>query len=302
MLKLLNKLIFIVVVSVGLISVSQANTEQKQFSSADKEVLKFGKRLVEKSLRRTHGKVTLKKMKIAYVKDLKDYKGWKGYILSLELNVPGQVIKDSLKLFSNGQIISVELFKLENGMELSKILFPPLDKSFYNPKYIISGNKNAKHKIVVFSDPECPFCKEYVPDLLGAVKKYPNDFVVYHYIYPLERIHPASKTLSLLTLLATKDGKKDVELKVYQKDFDDTVDYKNRKVNMKKLLLKFNKLFGTNYTKKDLENKQLLRELKDQIQMAEKVFVRGTPAVFFDGEYDYTRYKYEKFIKNDKKK
>jgi thiol-disulfide isomerase/thioredoxin len=291
MLKLLSKLSLIIVLSLSLFG-----TENIKLNKTEKKVLKFGKRLIEKSIRRTKGKVTLKEVKIVYQKELKEYDGWKGYILALELKVPGQTIKDTLKLFSDGKLITMELFKLQNGMEISKTLFPPLTMQYYNENNLLQGNINAKHKIVVFSDPECPFCREFIPEIIKSTKKYPKDFALFYYPFPLERIHPSAKALTLLSMLAHKDGKKDVELKVYKEDFEDCVNYKLRKVDMNKLLLKFNKLFDTKYTQKDMDNKELNKELASEISMAEKVYVRGTPTVFFDGEYDNTRYKYEKFI------
>lgn len=56
------------------------------------------------------------------------------------------------------------------------------------------GPEQGTHKLAVFDDPDCPFCRrfhqEVLPDLLR------NRVTVYVFLYPLERLHPDAKAKS----------------------------------------------------------------------------------------------------------
>jgi len=53
------------------------------------------------------------------------------------------------------------------------------------------GPANAKVTIVVFSDFECPYCREFAKTMrINVPKKYPNDVRVIFEDFPLESIHP----------------------------------------------------------------------------------------------------------------
>lgn len=70
------------------------------------------------------------------------------------------------KHFLSGSIINIaerknltqERFEEINRVDVSQI---PLNDA------IVAGNKNAKHKVIVFTNPDCPYCK----DLHGEIKK-----------------------------------------------------------------------------------------------------------------------------------
>lgn len=56
----------------------------------------------------------------------------------------------------------------------------PLDKAIK----VVKGN--GSRKLVVFSDPDCPYCKKLEQkDLLGM-----TDVTIYTFLYPLEELHP----------------------------------------------------------------------------------------------------------------
>ncbi len=58
----------------------------------------------------------------------------------------------------------------------------PLDKA------IVSGNPDARLSMAVFTDPECPYCKQ----LEKALQQMP-DIRVYTFLYPLTQIHPQAR-------------------------------------------------------------------------------------------------------------
>lgn len=72
--------------------------------------------------------------------------------------------------------------------ELTKVDFStlPLDQAIK----VVKGN--GSKKLVVFSDPDCPYCKRLEQkELIGI-----SDVTVYTFLYPLEQLHPDSANKS----------------------------------------------------------------------------------------------------------
>ena len=58
----------------------------------------------------------------------------------------------------------------------------------------ILGSINAQVKLVVFSDPECPFCKDFNSTVEQAFKEYGKDkLAIVFRAFPLDAIHPKSR-------------------------------------------------------------------------------------------------------------
>ena len=64
----------------------------------------------------------------------------------------------------------------------------PLDKA------VKEVRGNGQRKLVVFSDPDCPFCKKLERESLSQLK----DVTVYTFLYPLEQLHPDAPRKSRL--------------------------------------------------------------------------------------------------------
>ncbi len=228
---------------------------------------------------------------IAKVVDLKDVPGWKAYILTIDLELLKQnnrviTIKDVI--FSNGKYLSRAFVDIDTKKKLKdkilKSFSPDAPLSYYDDEHLLYGNKNAKYKVLVFSDPQCPFCQDFVPDLMKFVKKHPKDFALYYYHMPLS-IHPGSDTIVKAEMVAQKKGYKDIDLKVYEAQFDmDTKD-------PKKVLKAFNKKLKTNITLDDIKDKNVLKRFSDDLYKANKILVSGTPSIYVNGKYDIGREK-----------
>jgi thiol:disulfide interchange protein DsbC len=54
---------------------------------------------------------------------------------------------------------------------------------------LIVGNKKAKNKVIVFTDPDCPFCGKLHEELKKVVEKR-KDIAFYLKLYPLTQLHP----------------------------------------------------------------------------------------------------------------
>lgn len=105
-----------------------------------------------------------------------------------EVFLDGQIIYTDEKLsflIVEGRLIDPKNKRditAERMDELTKVNFSslPFDKAIK----VVKGNGNRK--LVVFSDPDCPYCKKLEQkDLMGM-----NDVTVYTFLYPLEELHP----------------------------------------------------------------------------------------------------------------
>ncbi|WP_457744562.1 DsbA family protein [Sulfurimonas sp.] len=222
---------------------------------------------------------------------LKEVKGWNAYIVDVKArlkNKPKSLIKQKMIWFSNGQVITKDLIDLKTGQNLVETVKPKFKNEYYRAENLIYGNKNAKHKVVIFSDPLCPFCRSFVPGAIKSMKKEPNKFAIYYYHFPLIRIHPASATLVRAAIAAELQGVKDVVLKLY------TLKVNPREKNVNKILAAFNKVEGTHITLSDINSKLVKKQLKADATVASDLMVAGTPTVYLDGKIDKTKKKYLK--------
>lgn len=254
-------------------------------NSIDNSVLKFEKKRFSKNKR-----IEIKDVKISLKKQMPQ-KGWYGYIIDLDAKMAGNPIKAKDIVFSNGEVIAPELFDIKTGMPLKDLMTPTLSKDYYNKEHLIAGNHQAKDKIVVFSDPLCPFCMDYVPDVIEHVNRNKDSIALYYYHFPLLRIHPAAEPLSRLMDIAKKKGIKDIESKVYRADWDKY--FTGREKNTQKIVDAFNKEFNTSITLAEINNKNLQEKIFKDISMGEEVMVQGTPTIFVNGEQDKSKLKYE---------
>ena len=222
---------------------------------------------------------------------IKEVKGWNAYIVDVKAVLkqrPKKIINQKMIWFSNGDVITKDLVDLKSGQNLLEVVKPQFKDAYYRPENLIYGNKDAAHKIVIFSDPLCPFCKGFVPGALQNLKKEPNKFAVYYYHFPLLRLHPASGTLVKAAVAAELQGVKNVILRLY------TVKINPREKDVNKILAAFNKVEGTNITVADINSEAVKKQTKNDVDVARDLMVAGTPTVYLDGKIDNTKKKYLK--------
>lgn len=217
-------------------------------------------------------------------------KGWYGFVIDVNAQIANKNLNAKDILFSNGEVVAPELVNMKTGKSFKDLMTPELTSIYYSKKRLIAGNDNAKDKLVVFSDPLCPFCIEYIPNVIEYVKKH-DDIALYYYHFPLLQLHPASKTIVEAMLVAKQKGIKDVELKVYKANFAKQVDAEEKDKN--KILKVFNKLLNTDIKLSELNNKAIDEEVFTDINMGENVMVEGTPTIFVNGKQDKTKLEYE---------
>jgi len=229
-------------------------------------------------------------VKVVEVKPLKNLKGWDTYIVAVKAvlkDKPKETIKQNMIWFSNGKVITKEFNDLSNGESYNEMVKPNFQASYYTKENLVYGNTDAKHKIVIFSDPLCPFCTDFAPAALTYMKKHPKTFAVYYFHYPILRIHPASAIIIRAAVVAERKGVKDVVINMYKTEINP------HEKDVGKILVAFNKAVGSHVTQKEISTADITKHINHDIEIAKKVFVAGTPTIYVDGKIDKTRKLYK---------
>lgn len=195
---------------------------------------------------------------------------WTGYFVALKVDVMESGSIETLPLtsilFTDGKRV-IEEIQTPLAQEIKQDLVPKINPSMYGLDHHVAGNINAKHKIVVFSDPICPGCRKAIPQILNRVRNNPAEFSLYFYHYPLERIHPEAVNIVKGMIALQGMGKKDVIDRVYKEEIQNIDDLKGLYGNFK-------------ITKKDIQH------YKNDLEVTEKLAVGGTPTLYYDGVAD----------------
>ena len=223
---------------------------------------------------------------------VKKLKGWDAFIVKVDATVKAKPknrsIKQKMIWFSNGSVITQELIDLKLGTSLKELVAPSFKAEYYKKENLIYGNANAEHKVAIFSDPLCPFCRSFVPASINTMKKQPKKFAIYYYHFPLPSLHPAAVELVKAAVAAELKGIKDVVLNLYK------VEINSKEKDIKKILAAFNKEMKTNIKPADLKSAAVMKHIKHDLEVADALMVGGTPTMFFDGKLDKTKKKFEK--------
>lgn len=228
-------------------------------------------------------------VKVLGKNSVEGHENWSAYIVELDaiLKKDGRQVTQKMLWFSDGKVLTKELFDIESAKEMGDFVTIPFKDEYYKRENLISGNQNSKYKVAIFSDPLCPFCKSYVPEAINFMKKEPNKYAVYYYHFPLETLHPAAVELVKAAIALELKGRKNVVLDLYKVK----VDPKER--SHEKILAEFNKTMKSNIKPFELLSKEVTAHFKSDLEIAEKMMVNGTPMVFFDGKLDKTKMKYK---------
>ena len=238
-------------------------------------------------------------IKILEQKPLEQIPNWNAYIVELNVTLKRKSKKIHQKniVFSNGTYITNDFTNIENGSSLKDLIRPKFKDEYYKKENLISGDENSKHKIAIFSDPLCPFCRTFVPKALKYMMADSKKYAVYYYNLPLPNIHPASVVLVKAVIAAELKKQKPDMIALYTSIQPKSskrpyyVAYGERDV--KKILKVFNDVMGTDIKPSDLKSKEVLDRYNEDIKISEDLMVNGTPSVYVDGEYDKSKQKYK---------
>lgn len=224
--------------------------------------------------------------------DMEKPKGWKAYVVELKGKAKRgdqeQPISQRSIYFVGDGLITSDLYDLKSGQKINSSLSPTFKEKYYDKAHLLFGNADAAHKVVIFSDPLCPFCRSFVPEALVYMKPYPKTFAVYYYHFPLSSLHPAAVPLVKAAIAAELLGEKDVVTRLYK------VEVNGRETNQQKILDAFNSVAKTKLTLKEITTPQVEQHLAHDLSVAQEHLVNGTPTIFIDGKMDPTKAKYKK--------
>ncbi|SFV57876.1 hypothetical protein MNB_SV-6-137 [hydrothermal vent metagenome] len=231
------------------------------------------------------------KAKIVDVQSVKGHAPWSAYLAIITFQNRGQDVSIPKIIFSDGKLMTTELVDYKKKIDFSREIKPKLPESIYDSSHLLFGNQNAKHKLVVFSDPQCPFCMEIVPKIMKAAKEHPDTIALYYYHFPLIQLHPVSEVLVRIIHVAQELGRKDIVEKIYTLKIDP------RERDVDRIIKAVKDHTGFPVTKEQIDDPKVLATIKKDEESAEELMVSGTPTVFVDGKWDKMRNRYKLLIK-----
>ncbi len=182
---------------------------------------------------------------------------------------------------------------LTSGKSYKNSLSLDIDAKAYTKEHLLAGNFNAPNKLVIFSDPLCPFCMDFVPEVIRDVEKNPETFALFYYHLPLS-IHPAAPGLIRAMLVAEEKGDKDVVRKVYDEVFD------LKKADDIQILKEFNAALKTNITPSEIVQDRIVKRMQADQEYATNLMINSTPTIYLNGKKDDEKIGYRKLIKEKK--
>ena len=252
----------------------------------NKTLVKYVKRNVVKN-----PQVKVKGITVLETKTHKDLPGWTVILATMNLNYQKKDINAPEMMFVKDGLITSHLINQKTGNDYRNEIKPTVPKSMYNKEHLLFGNKDAKHKVLIFSDPQCPFCMEIVPEIFRAAKANPTKLAVYYYHLPLLKLHPVADVLTRVMHVAQHEGKNDMVEKLY------SLKINARETDVKKILAAVKKHANYTVTPAQIDAKSVKAAIKADKDAAGKMMVAGTPTIYIDGEWDKMRDGYKKLIK-----
>ena len=269
-----------------LLMISLLITATVQAKMSDNELKSFYKRFII-----SKPSIKINKIDVLEIVKIKEMPGWEAYLTVMNLEYQGKKLSAPQILFVNGDLATPVLMNRKTNINYAKELRPTVPNSLYDDSHLLFGNKNAKHKVLVFSDPQCPFCIEMVPGIMKAAKEHPDAIALYYYHFPLIRLHPVSAVLVRIMHVAQELGRKDVIEKMYTLKIDP------RETDVDKIIKAVKDHTGFPVTKEQINDPKVLAVIKKDSKAAERLMVSGTPTVFVDSKWDKMRDKYKLLIK-----
>ncbi|WP_331774774.1 thioredoxin domain-containing protein [Sulfurospirillum sp. 1612] len=144
----------------------------------------------------------------------------------------------NISIFTHGDYIFPDAIDLKTGMSIKdKMQRVQINKNIAkvfkaeDPKYIISiGHDPQKETLVIFSDPECPFCKKELDGIENDLKKY-NIKMIFTPVHDR-----SSLAKSYLIYKYIKDAKTDAQkIKIIRKYFESGANEQVNNSNVQKI-------------------------------------------------------------------
>jgi thiol-disulfide isomerase/thioredoxin len=240
----------------------------------------------------TNRQVKVNKVEVIAKKRVPGSDGWEAYMVVMDLMYHKKSLKAPETIFVNEKagLATMDMFNIQNGKSYRRSMKPDLPASYYDDAHLLYGNKNAPHKVTIFSDPDCPFCREDVPKIIEDVKKNPDKLALYYYHMPLLKLHPVSDVLTRIMEVLQKQGKNDDAFKMYKLK----INY--REHNATKILSEVKKQFKLDISEDAINKKEIKDAVQADVDKGTRMMINGTPTIYFDGKHDKSRLAYKAAI------
>lgn len=206
-----------------------------------------------------YGKVTLNSITAYYFK------------ISIA-NKSGEIVDYPQVAYSNGEFVFPVVIDVNEKKDAGERFLNNLELvGEVDEKHLIFGDKNAKNKLVIFSDPICPACIEYVPKVVDLFKDKPEEYGIYYYSYVVHKNDNIALGLERMIDYVQQNGIKwdFVLLDRKNKEINSFFDVKDRVE--KKMGIVFPDSISKNY------------EIKEN-DVAKNNFILGTPTFFLNNK------------------
>ena len=237
--------------------------------------------------------VKVVKVKTTTTRTIPNNPNWKAYLVIVELKYKGKDIQEPMTIFVDEKagLVSMDLMDANSGKSYKRSMKPDIPDSYYDDAHLIAGKNNAKHKMVIFSDPQCPFCMEFVPGALKDFDTKKGEVALYYYHMPLIRLHPVSEVLTRVMEVLQKEGKTADAMKMY------SLKIPAKEKSVDKILAAIKKQFNIVVSKEAISKPEIKEAVNNDIKKAKAMMINGTPTIYFDGKFDQTRSQYKTYLK-----
>lgn len=190
---------------------------------------------------------------------------------------------DEVELYSQAK----EIFELKKEAYVmnTQMLGMPTGKYLALPEVkegdAVFGNKDAKVKVVIFSDFQCPYCKVFHTALRDTMKNYEDRVLFSFNQLPLEEIHQQATSAALASECALEQNKFwEYADELYAKQ----AEWGNAKDNSK--YKQYARTLGLKTTQFDecLDSKKFEEKVSSDKAEAQSYGISGTPTVFINDQ------------------
>lgn len=229
------------------------------------------------------------KVKVLDTMEVDRVSGWSAYVVQMDaiLEKDQRQVLEKMVWFSDGDVITKEVFDRKSGRNLSEFVKFEFKDEYYKKENLIYGSEKSRNKVVIFSDPLCPFCKQIVPEALEYMSKDPSRYAVYYYHLPLENLHPASVEIVQAAIALELQGRKDVIKDLYK------IKINPAEQSNEVVLGVFNKIMNAKIGMVEVMSQEVNDRLKADLKVVDELLVNGTPTIFVNGMIDRSKTKYK---------
>lgn len=240
--------------------------------------------------------IEIKSSKPLDIKEINDNGKHKILFFSSVVVVNGGDISlvDSI-LLNDDYSISPETDETKKVIDRARDTFKTrVPEKLYDDGHLLFGNKDAKHKVLLFSDPLCPHCRGVVPVVMSFAKNNPSEMALYYYHKPLVGNGNMSMLIMSVMEMAIKSGKKDLlplfySMKIPNKGKDILANLINIHAAVKRDI-------GFDYDMRAVFPPDIKKKMKIDVNRGIELGIYGTPTFFINGEWDFDRSRIAKMI------